>query len=248
MAGAEATTSEWLLFVDADTQYARVFLPSIVNYAEGEKLDMLSVFLRQETKTLAERVVVPYAFALYFTGVNASAVNGRPPTQWLANGQCLLIKRSGYERMGGHAAVRDSVIEDVALAQLAAKHGLRTRVGRAEHMGAVRMYEGWHSIVRGFEKNSFRFLKENPLTGVQVVLSSILLTSWLPIVWLLAAQGLPRHAALFGVLPSIILFPWYRSAAALLAPAAIYLFQYIALSAMWKSLTGGKTLWKGREV
>ena len=248
MAGAEATESEWLLFVDADTHYARVFLPSLVQYAVEQELDMVSVFLQQETVTLAEKILLPYAFALYFTGVNSSRVNGRSPSEWLANGQCLLITRKAYVKMGGHAAVDASVIEDVALAKLAASKGLCTRVTRAEHMGFVRMYDSFGAILRGFEKNSFRFLRENIFTGVQVVIASILLTSWLPVLALLIWQGYTRQAVLFALVPSVVLFPWYRSAAALLAPVAIYLFQFVALNSMFKTLTGRKSVWKGREV
>ena len=248
MAGAEATTAEWLLFVDADTHYARVFLPSLLRYAMEHDLEMVSVFLKQETVTLAEKILLPYAFALYFTGVNTGSVNARPPREWLANGQCLLVTRKAYQRMGGHAAVDGSVIEDVALAKLAAEKGIRTRVTRAEHMGSVRMYDSLAAIVRGFEKNSFRFLQQNPLTAVQVVLASVLLTSWLPILVLLLLNGYNRQAVLFAVVPPVILFPWYRSAAALLAPVAIYLFQFIALNSMFKTLTGKKSMWKGREV
>jgi hypothetical protein len=175
-------------------------------------------------------------------------VNGRPQREWLANGQCLLIRRKAYEKMGGHAAVAGSVIEDVALAKVAAANNLRTRVTRAEHMGNVRMYDSFGAILRGFEKNSFRFLKENPFTGVQVVIASILLTSWLPVLILLLLNHLWRQAILFGLLPTVTLFPWYRSVAAAGAPIAIYLFQFIALNGMFKTLTGKKSLWKGREV
>ncbi|MBL8236653.1 MAG: glycosyltransferase [Bryobacterales bacterium] len=248
MAGAEATEGEWLLFVDADTKYARVFLPSLMRYAMEQDLEMVSVFLKQEAETLAERMLLPYAFALYFTGVNTGSVNGRPPREWLANGQCLLVSRKAYKRMGGHAAVDSSVIEDVALAKLAAEKGIKTRVTRAEHMGSVRMYDSFGAIVRGFEKNSFRFLQQNPMTAVQVVLASVLLTSWLPVLALLLLNGYNRHAMLFALVPSVILFPWYRSAAALLAPAAIYVFQFIALNSMVKTLLGKKSVWKGREV
>lgn len=248
LAGAKATTAEWLLFVDADTRYERVFLPSLLHYAVEEDLEMVSVFLRQETVTLAEKMLLPYAFALYFTGVNAKRVNARPATEFLANGQCLLVKRRAYDAMGGHGAVIDSVIEDVALARIAAKKGIRARVTRAEHLGSVRMYDSFGAILRGFEKNSFRFLQQNPMTGIQVVLASILLTSWLPVLALLLAEGHQRQAMLFALLPSLVLFPWYRSASALLAPAAIYVFQIVALNGMVKTLTGKKSVWKGREV
>lgn len=248
MAGAQAADTDWLLFIDADTWYARVFAPCLIEYAEDEGLEMASVFLRQQCETLAEKVLLPYAFALYFTGVNASAVNARRPSQWLANGQCLLVKREAYLHLGGHAAVADSVIEDVALAKLAAEKGIHARVTRAEHMGNVRMYDSFQAIWRGFQKNSFRFLQINPFTGLQVVMASTLLASWLPCILWLVKDHLYQQAVLFSLIPAVVLFPWYRSPAAILAPLAIYGFQAIAINGMITTITGRKAIWKGREV
>jgi chlorobactene glucosyltransferase len=248
MAGAAAAETDWLLFIDADTWYARVFAPCLVEYAEDNELQMASVFLHQHCETLAEKILLPYAFALYFTGVNTGAVNARRPSQWLANGQCLLVRRDAYQRLGGHAAVASSVIEDVALAKLAAERSIHARVTRAEHMGNVRMYDSFQAIWRGFQKNSFRFLQINPFTGLQVVMASTLLASWLPVIVWLLNDHLYRQAALFAVVPSVVLFPWYRSAAALLAPVAIYGFQAIAINGMITTITGRKAIWKGREV
>jgi len=248
MAGAAAAETDWLLFIDADTWYARVFAPCLVEYAEDNELQMTSVFLHQHCETLAEKILLPYAFALYFTGVNTGAVNARRPTQWLANGQCLLVRRDAYQRLGGHAAVAASVIEDVAFAKLAAERSIHARVTRAEHMGNVRMYDSFQAIWRGFQKNSFRFLQINPFTGLQVVMASTLLASWLPVVVWLLNDHLYRQAALFAVVPSVVLFPWYRSAAALLAPVAIYGFQAIAINGMITTITGRKAIWKGRAV
>jgi cellulose synthase/poly-beta-1,6-N-acetylglucosamine synthase-like glycosyltransferase len=248
-AGAAAATSRWLLFVDADTWYAPEFAASIVAFAEAESLELVTAFLRQEVVTASERILLPYAFALYFCGVSAANVNSPKSREALANGQCLLIRRDAYLSIGGHAAVASSVIEDVALAALAKSRGVRMRVVRAEHLGSVRMYDNFTAIRRGFEKNSFRFLGVNPLTGAQVMLASILLTSYLPLLaWLLAErQWLP--ALILAAIPAILLRPWYGGLArACAAPAAIYVFQAIALSAMVRTVTGIKTRWKGRDV
>jgi hypothetical protein len=48
--------------------------------------------------------------------------------------------------------------------------------------------------------------------------------------------------------PSVALFPWYRSAAALLAPLAINGFQAIAINGMFTTITGRKAIWKDRAV
>jgi cellulose synthase/poly-beta-1,6-N-acetylglucosamine synthase-like glycosyltransferase len=250
LAGARTAETDWVLFVDADTWYEPGFVPSLLHYAEHHNLEMLSCFLRQHRGSIAERVLLPYAFALYFCGVSARRVNqsGRAG-EALANGQCLLVRRESYWGMGGHEAVRDSVIEDVALARHARQAGLRTRVVRAEHLGHVRMYDSLAAIWRGFQKNSFRFLAANRWSGVQVVAASILLTSYLPLIASLLVANQYAAAAVYAMGVPALLAPWYGAwREAVWAPAAIYLFQLIALSGMFSALTGRKTLWKGRGV
>lgn len=248
-AGALASVTEWLLFVDADTWYQPGFAGQLVAYAQREKLEMVSAFLHLQTGSFFEHVLLPYAFALYFTGVNADHVNSAISREALANGQCLLIRRDTYRKLGGHASVATSVIEDVALARRAKQHGVNACVIRAEKYGHVRMYESLGAIWRGFEKNSFRFLLVNPLSGAIVVTASIVLTSYLPVIASLLNGGNWLAAAGFAVLPGLALMPWYGSSRAIFfTPLAIYLFQLIALSGMIKTLTRRKTSWKGRPV
>lgn len=247
--GSLAVPTRWLLFVDADTWYEPGFVPSLVQYAEQEQLEMVSVFLRQHTLSLPERILLPYAFGLYFVGVNAGNVNSSVSREALANGQCLLIREDAYLKLGGHKAVIDSVIEDVALARLAKKKQILSRVIRAETLGSVRMYESFQQIRKGFEKNSFRFLLVNPVSGLLVIAASIAYTSYLPLMLVLAFLHQWVAFACFSLVPGLAMFPWYRSIGALwMAPVAIYLFQVIALVGMVKTLFGAKTDWKGRPV
>jgi cellulose synthase/poly-beta-1,6-N-acetylglucosamine synthase-like glycosyltransferase len=257
-AGAAIAKTKWLLFVDADTTFDPRFAPSAVQHAEENKLDLLTAFLQQKCLTLAEKMLIPYGFALYFTGVSARAVNRTGDHSALANGQCLLFRRSAYEQIGGHAKVINSVIEDVAIAQLAKRSNLSVRVLRAEHLGSVRMYDSLLAVWRGFQKNSFRFLQANPAGGVQVIIASILLTSWLPAILLglrdystpITAGMLltPTPVLLLFFVPFLALLPWYAGTGILLAPAAIYIFQLIALNGMATTIFRRTTDWKGRRV
>jgi glycosyltransferase involved in cell wall biosynthesis len=256
-AGAAAASTKWILFVDADTWFEPAFAASLVGYAEAHSLEMVTAFLQQHCVTLAEKALLPYAFALYFTGVSARAVNRQSGGAPLANGQCLLFLRSAYERIGGHSSVKESVIEDVAIAQVAKRNKLRLRVMRAERLGHVRMYDSLRAIWRGFQKNSFRFLQVNPVGGLEVILSSILLTSWAPFVVLglmdyaaltnLSIVLSPTPVLLLFITPFLTLLPWYGRRI-LLAPFAIYLFQLIALNGMLTTLLRRTTDWKGRDV
>jgi cellulose synthase/poly-beta-1,6-N-acetylglucosamine synthase-like glycosyltransferase len=245
--GADACSSDWLLFVDADTWFDPRFLPSLLAYADREKLDAASVFPRQHCLTLAEQTLVPYAFALYFTGVDARAVNSPRSPEALGNGQCFLFRRAVYQAIGGHRAVSKLIIEDIALARLLKQNGFRYRVLRAESLAHVRMYASLAAIFRGFEKNAFRFLTVNPITAAQVILASVLATSWLPVLlWAAVDSQWTAAAVLFVSLPAVLL-PLYGRRV-WLVPAAVYGFQVIALSSLAASLTGRKVIWKGRRV
>jgi hypothetical protein len=255
--GARHASTKWLLFVDADTWFDPPFAASLVAYAAAERLPFVTAFLRQHCESLAEKALLPYAFALYFTGVSARAVNNPKSREALANGQCMLFDRAVYESIGGHSAVATSVIEDVALARHAKQQGVPVRVIRAEHLGHVRMYDGLAAIWQGFQKNSFRFLLINPWSGLQVIVASILLTSWLPVLLLGladypklsgAALLMPTPVTILLIAPLLSLLPWYRGWRVLLAPFAIYLFQLIALNGMFATLTRRPTLWKDRHV
>lgn len=247
--GVLYSESAWILFVDADTWYHASFLPSLLNYAVTENLAALTVFPRQHRLTFFEKMLLPYAFGLYFTGVHPARVNNHLHPEALANGQCLLVRRDAYEFIQGHRAIITSSVEDVALARLFKRHRMKIRVVRSESLANARMYDSFAAIWRGFEKNSFKFLKFNLRTRLLVVAAAILMTSWLPMLVWLISQDQFIAASLFFFVPAAAWRAWYGSTFhALLAPLAIYLFQLIALSAMLKDMFGLTTDWKGRQV
>ncbi len=247
-AGAKATGSDWILFVDADTWYAPEFLCSLLDYAEREQADLVSVFPHQVTKSFWEKVLMPYAFALLFCGINGKSMNNPASSDAMANGQCMLFRRKFYDFIGGHGAVASSVIEDAEIAHRAKRHHGQVRVLRAEKMAFVRMYAGFGEIWNGFSKNSFRFLQNDQKMGLQVFLSSMFILSWLPLLVMLALTEQWIPAALFAILPTLLLAPWYGSVGSIFAPLAIYAFQLIALNGMVTTLFGVKVNWKGRPV
>ncbi len=197
----------------------------------------------------AEQMLVPYALALYFAGVDASAVNDGRAKDALANGQCMLFLRQPYEFVGGHRPVHKSVIEDVEMAHTMKRHRMKMRVLRAEHLGTVRMYDSLAAIWRGFRKNAFLFLRLDARLAAQVIVTSILLTSIGPVaLWLASSNQWLVLGALL-VWPAVLLRSWYSGwLGPLLYLPAIYVFQAIALHGMASALFGWDARWKGRRV
>ncbi|MBM3755988.1 MAG: hypothetical protein FJW38_18635 [Acidobacteria bacterium] len=94
-----------------------------------------------------------------------------------------------------------------------ARGGTRSRVLRAEHMGTI----------SGRPPFLLAYMKAGVMSTVVIGFAGLLFAMWLPLLVLMIYTGLYRHAALFGLLPIVVLFPWYRSAVGLFAPFAIYL-------------------------
>lgn len=153
--GARAARGTLLLFTDADTVHGRSLLGRAVAGLEEERADLLSVMGTQLMETFWERVVQPQVFMVMlfrYPDFEGTVRDGH----WrdaIANGQYMLFTREAYEAVRGHEAVHDEVVEDLAMAQLFKREGLRVRIRRADDDLATRMYRSLREIVDGWSKN-----------------------------------------------------------------------------------------------
>jgi chlorobactene glucosyltransferase len=65
----------------------------------------------------------------------------------------MLFHRQAYERVGGHAGVKGSIIEDVSLAKKIKAAGLRLRMVDGAGQVSCRMYQNWPEVRDGYAKN-----------------------------------------------------------------------------------------------
>jgi len=179
--GADVADGALLLFTDADTMHEPASLRAAVAYLEREDLGALSLITGQRCETFFERLLLPTAYAMLFAGVSPRRVNRRRHASPLANGQYILCRRAAYERAGGHAAVRGSIIEDAALARALSRAGIRYRLCRAEGLVSVRMYGGLGELWAGFRKNAARYVLDDPRRLPATALYSAALGTALPL-------------------------------------------------------------------
>ena len=152
--GAVAATGAILLFADADVRYQRQTVREAVALLEAGRLDFLALFPGFEMRGFWENVLMPYIPVTYFFGLGFLANSDRH--RWIAagGGAGNMVRRSAYEAVGGHAAMRNSVIDDVRLAMAVKRKGYRCRIARADDRVRVRMYRGFREIFDGFTKNA----------------------------------------------------------------------------------------------
>lgn len=155
--GAAAANGEIICFADADTIHSPDLLPRAINAMQSRRVDLLSVAGFQELGTFWERVIQPQVFGMLAARYGGTeAVNrSRNVADKIANGQCLIVRRAAYDEIGGHAAVRHKVAEDLAMAQRFFLSGKPQAVVLGVHQLRTRMYTSLRELVSGWMKNIF---------------------------------------------------------------------------------------------
>ena len=168
--GAQEADGEWLLFTDADTAHAPAGLRGALTLATSRGVDLLTLLPALSAEGIWEGALQPCLGALFLSLFPPSMVNGPRRSMAFANGQYILIRRSAYDRLGGHAAVRGEFLEDIALARLAWGAGLRAAIADGASVLRTRMYRGLRALWGGWS----RIFYGSGRSGLVLVVSMLL--------------------------------------------------------------------------
>jgi len=235
-----------------------------MDYACRNNASLLSSWPRLLTGTLGEKLIVPvipligFGFCplwllrlvqrkgLRFDPRLARAISA-------SNGQFMFFKRKAYERIGGHAAVKAHLVEDVALGrEVATRMGEGMRLFNCDgvQFSTVRMYRSLGETWEGFTKN-MRAVFE----GQSVAFWLFGLAQWTclfaPFVFIFTAPQQVRRivAAQVAViyLIRVLLAVRFRTSwtGVLLHPIGMFLMMLIGLNS-WRRSIGSGVVWKGR--
>ena len=255
-----AAQGDVLLFADADT----VFFDSdavllIVRALHVNRADLLSGLPKQILGTLGETLLVPMFYWAFFcfTPLAAALLWRRAPFA-RAVGQLMAFRRQAYDAIGGHAAVRGSVVDDIDLAKRVSSAGLRCRIMDATAIVSCRMYRSGQEAYAGFAKNLFAAFG-------YAILTYVFVWCWLGFVYLAPIVMVALHVALPARVPAepallaatltLALAQWLFTYVrlrlpawpALLYPVTIIAFLVVAIRSFVTGVRHEAT-WKGRRV
>ncbi|MDX2175770.1 MAG: glycosyltransferase [Candidatus Sumerlaeia bacterium] len=253
--------AEWYLFTDADIIFAPGVLRRAAALAQALRADHLFLTPLVRCRGFWEQVVLPLGYHIMMISVNPRRIEDPSRREYFGVGAFNLIRRSLYEREGGHAAIRGEVIDDVALGKLTKEAGARLRVASAGADRSLRMYDSLGSIVRGFRKNIQAGIGGGLIRSAVVVLAQPFL-ALAPLAVaaanLIAEGGSPLLAALaiaWQVLGGLLILrntaraaetnPWVT---ALCYPLGYLVIMWIAASSAYWSLVRREIPWRGRVV
>ena len=211
---------------------------------------------RQLTGSFAERLMMPLLHLSYVAWLPMPLIHRvRDPRVLAANGQLLLIRRSALTAVGGWAAVRTALVDDMALCRTVKRSGRRVVFADGDQMADCRMYPDAGSLWRGFAKNFYEGIGGNPVALIVVMALHLMLFVApfvaLPVAVVLGNRGLAAAAAV-GVAANLCLrlimaLRYHHSAVSvLLHPVAVVAMMGVLLNSFRWSRRGD-IRWRGRS-
>jgi chlorobactene glucosyltransferase len=248
---------EWILTTDADVLFAPETVSTVIEYAEKHDFDALTLLPGQVYGSFWEKLFMPVFIWFCILGAPPHRVNDPKRKEILSAGNFFMFRRAVLEKIGGFAAVRAEVAEDLKLAEIVKTRGFRLRIDYAPDLIQTRMYAGFWEIWDGFAKNLFPAMNFSIWKTVLGAIS-IFLFGFLPLlaaVGFLFAGNLIFAAALFtayvfqtGVF-ALVQSEWRGSVFyAPLAPLGLLMFMLILVNSAIKVLNGKGVKWKDRAI
>jgi len=245
----EVPTYYW--FTDADVEHAPDTLRRLVVRAERDKLELASLMVLLQAKTLPERALIP-AFLYFFLMLY--------PPQWIAEeelgtagaaGGCILLRREALARIGGLQAIRGEVIDDCALAKAVKLSGGKVWMGLTRKSTSLRAYGTFGEIRDLIARTAFTQLRYSALllTGT---LAAMFLTYFAPVILLFAHDSTSRTlgfvAWLFMTLSFLPTVRFYRLSIVWtpLLPLTAVFYTYATWVSAMRYWMGKGGHWKGR--
>lgn len=161
--GVRYASGNWFLFTDADTVHYPDGLYSSLNHADKKDLVLLTLFPKAITKSFWEHLIQPCAMAFLGLWFPIEKINNPKSKVYFGNGQYLLIKKSHYEKIGGHAAVKEKFLEDFWLVKKTKEIGARSECAFEMDIYGTRMYDSFSSIWNGWRRIFLHAFEQKPL-------------------------------------------------------------------------------------
>ena len=244
-----------LLFIDADVRLAPDGAARAVAFLETSGAALVSGVPRQETVTFLERLLLPLIHWVLLGFLPMARMRqSRHPAYGAGCGQLFLASREGYDKAGGHTAIRASLHDGLALPRAFREAGLATDLFDATRVATCRMYRNAGEVWRGLAKNAHEGLA-TPGKIVPITLLFLAGQVLPPILLVLAAvRALPAVLLTAGIgtvalyLPRLAAVGRFRQPldGALLHPLGVLVFLAIQWTAFGRRLLGRPAGWKGR--
>ncbi|MEO0965689.1 MAG: glycosyltransferase [Planctomycetota bacterium] len=259
---AETAGSPLLAWIDADVTLAPDALARMAAFAERSGADLVSAFPHQQTRTLAETMIVPlinFLLVGYLPMMMMRVSDGAG--FGVGCGQFVMAKREAYFAVGGHGheSVRLSLHDGMTLPRAFREAGHMTDIADGKSIAYCRMYDSFGAVWRGFAKNA----TEGMATPIGIWVWTVLLGAGHVLPWVLALAAFVglidpgamstaaiTAACILAASYSAAIAVWFRQGwvAPVVRPAGVAMLLAIQWYAFVRKSLGLNPAWRGRSV
>ncbi|MEE9551897.1 MAG: glycosyltransferase [Gammaproteobacteria bacterium] len=157
--GLSHIDTEFILLLDADIQLQLGTVASLLVKLEQEQLHLVSLMALLRMHSFWEKLLMP-AFIYFFKLLYPFRLSNSS-SRWTAAaaGGCILMRKSALESIGGFQAVKDSLIDDCALARKIKNNGGKIWIGLTHSALSLRSYENLETIWNMVARTAFTQLR-----------------------------------------------------------------------------------------
>lgn len=174
--GASRARGAWILFTDGDVALEDPeILIRVVAHAERCRLDHVTVFPDLRPMSPWQAGLVAAFGQLFILGSRLYEMEQDRPRGGGGVGAFNLVRRSAYDRIGGHRLLRMDLVDDYKLGMLLKESGARQRFFNGAGLVRCPWHRGARNVVRGLEKNFFSGFNYSliELTAVTTLLAAL---------------------------------------------------------------------------
>jgi hopene-associated glycosyltransferase HpnB len=249
---AQSFAPDYFWFSDADITHAPDTLRRLVSRAESYQLDLASLMVLLQARTLPERLLIP-PFFYFFLKLY--------PPNWIADpksgtagaaGGCILLRKGALDRIGGIQAIRHEVIDDCSLARAVKRTNGKIWMGLTRKSVSLRSYSTFAEIRDLIARTAFTqlhyslFLLLGTIVGMLLTyLAPVVLAFYShPIAWRISLATLALMFLTY--LPTV---RFYRLSPlwSPLLPVAAAFYSYATFLSAFRYWRGQGGQWKGRS-
>lgn len=147
--GARRATGELLLFTDGDVRFKPDALRLAVRHLMANRLDHLVLCPGLTSKSYREDAIKSFFVMILIMAARAWAAAKPSRYVYVGAGAFNLVRRSAYEDIGGHEALRMEVVDDILIGKFIKQKGYRQDILVAQNYLELTWQEGVRGFVSG---------------------------------------------------------------------------------------------------
>ncbi len=260
----EHAKGDLLLFTDADTIHSSKSVSIAVSNMLYHKVDFLSGYIKQQMRTLGEKVTLPLIFMMSFFIIPLWVCKwGKSSVLATAVGQYICVKKDIFIQMGSFEQVKNVTTEDVFLARSMKIKGAKTVFIDLNDAAICRMYYSYKDCLAGISKNIYDFFGKNGILLILAILGVFIYLLLPPFIAMYLTiqyfflEGTNLFTLVCFLSHTIFMFiAWFtvfisqkqKKRYALLYPLFFINLIFIASHSFFTAITKKGHVWKGRTV